>query len=106
MKKITELEVTKIKEAFVWLQHNGYHEEVETFLYEVKMLIQKAMENNYEDLNGVTWDRRIERACKKIAVLDKAYYDANGEHFTRKYNRLDKNDMTQYISTIATAVVW
>ena len=99
-------ETKKIKEAFVWLQKNGYEDEINSFLYEVKRLIQNAIDKNYEELNGVSWDRRIERACKKVAALNKAYFEANGEYFVRKYDRLNKSDMTQYISMIATAVVW
>lgn len=99
------IDVKKIKEAFVWLQHNGYEKETENLLHNIKVLYQLAMDENYVP-EGDEWRRRLRYAIGQINKLDKAYYEAHGEHFTRKYNRDSKKDMSRYISEIAVAIAW
>lgn len=95
----------KVKDAFAWLQHNGCDKEIENLLHNIKELIQLAMDKNYIP-EGDEWNKRLMYACKQIGKLDKVFYEDNGEHFVRKYNRDSKKDMARYISEIAVAVVW
>lgn len=96
----------EIRSGFTWLQHNGYEDDVKSFLHEIKVLIQKAIDKNFSELNGIHWERRIERACKKMAALNKCFFEANGEYFVRKYDRLDKNDMSEFICEIVKCIIW
>lgn len=99
------MNIENIKNAFVWLQHNGHEKEIENLLHNVKELVQLATDKNYMP-EGREWEKRLEYACKQINRLDKAYFETHNEHFVRKYNRDSKSDMSRYIAQIAVAVVW
>ena len=102
MKKI---DPNEIRNAFVWLQHNGYEKDVDNILYKIKVLVQLAMNEDYTPESD-EWDRRLRYACKQINKLDRAYCYATGSHFIYKCARDNKEEMSRYLSAVATAVVW
>lgn len=67
-----------IKAAFVWLRANEEKELVDRFLYDVKILIQDAMDQNYHPTEKA-WNTRLRYACEKIILLNTIYKEANGE---------------------------
>ena len=86
MKKI---DPNEIRNAFVWLEYNGHEKEIENLLHNIQVLTQLAMDENYAP-ESAEWNKRIYYACRQISKLNKAYFEANGSYFARKYNRDSK----------------
>lgn len=106
MKNFDSFDNKKIKSAFVWLMNEGGQRDlVERFLYDLKMLIADAIDENYKP-ERKEWNTRLRYAAEKVILLNNVYKESCGEPFIRFIRTSDRQSMSDAIAAIATAVVW